>query len=429
MYCLNFGPQGIGKLYSDVRDSAGHGGIGNCLLACGYDSGQLNRAELPNGDEDYFDPQLYLAGLDASSGDNRVKRLSTHSWFLPKGVEEFDSSEVKKREWLKDIESRLEQIWPGSAPKNATDIDRSIEYAIRVQKAIGVTRVILPAPLLEAREDGAGICGTWARRGAAKAKELGISEESLATIAIREDLLNDSAFDQLGFVDQIVSEVASCRGIAGVYVVIAQTGSPAHPFVSQPRVCRGYGALIAKAASVKHLRTRIVNFADIAGMGCIGMGATHVFGGCTQSTRRLALEASDGGRAYPLYFTTLAMAELRPEDDLSRVVQENLLSRVEDASPFCEGLMAALRAGGTAGSVAAWAQDINNVQESQRHLVWKSAETTNRLISMGLAPARAEFKRMIDDAMENQVKIWAIIEEQATRYRVDLSAMRNGLGY
>ena len=429
MYCLNFGPQRIGGLYSDVRGALGHGGIGTCLLASGYDSGQLVRNELPDGDEDYFDPQLYLAGLDPSGADKRVKRLATHAWFLPDGVDEFDSSEIGKRDWLKDIEDRLSDVWPGCAPSKPSDIDRSIRYAIEKQLEVGVTRVILPSPLLEAREDGAAVCGTWARRGMAVAKELKVDFECVATIAIRDDILNESAFKSLGFIDQVVTEVASCRDLAGVYVVVGQTGSPCHPFLAQQRVWRGYRELVERISTVPHLRTRIVNFADMAGIGCVAVGATHAFGGSTHSTRRLALETSGDGRAYPLYFTSLMMAEIRPEDDLTPIAKAGMLSLIEDPSPFCSGLFAALKAGGTATSVSDWVQEKNNVQYSQRHIVWKSAELTNGLLKMGLKRARSEFRNAIDTADGNQAKIWPLLTAQATRYKIVLDDLKSSLGY
>src|SRR5690606_33689142 len=102
--------------------------------------------------------------------------------------------------------------------------------AIETQAEIGCSSVILPAPMLTAREDEGASTVEWTRAGVGAAKSLGCTLPLLATVALDERVLNDAAFNPLGYLDAIVSQVSACPGISGVYIVIAQGGDPEHPF-------------------------------------------------------------------------------------------------------------------------------------------------------------------------------------------------------
>jgi hypothetical protein len=434
MFCLNVGYKLPNGMFEEMKSANGHGGIGVCLLASGLDSGRIPREELPDGDMLVFDPQLYLAGLDPSTSEqarNLVARLASHPWFQVDGVREFDSGEAGKKEWMKEIQGRVVGSWSRTAPSTEEDIDAALASAIRVQTEIGCTKIILPAPLLDARENGADVAGEWGSRGVAVARSLGVSAGLLATVAIRSDLFNEAAFNRMGFLDQVVTALAGCRGIEGVYIVIAQQ-TPAHPFSTDGRVWRGYAELVRRFSRVRGIGIRAVNFADMAGFACVGCGATHVIGGDTQSSRRLALDpAAGGGPPTPLYFSSVAMAEVRPEDDLSRIVAGRVLDNIADQSPFCDGLLAALRAGMGADGVVGWAQAKGKVEQSKRHFVWKSAQVANALIRLGATGAAQRFSALLDTAQQNQGVIWPLIDKDdnpGTRYRIDLGAFRAAVG-
>ncbi len=148
-----------------------------------------------------------------------------------------------------------------------------------------------------------------------------------------------------------------------------------------------------------------VNFADVFGVACIGLGASGFATGPSQSLRRLSLAAyldEGGGLPLPHLYSHMAVAEFLLERELEVIARLNLLRRVTDITPHSRDLFHALTRGRGAASVAAWAESKNNVAAAARHFI-------SRMIAEGAAYAaltpvqrftRAE--SWLDDAVVNQ---------------------------
>lgn len=163
----------------------------------------------------------------------------------------------------------------------------------------------------------------------------------LATVALSDATLNEDAFRPAGFLDSLVDHVTAREGLAGVYIVIAQTGVAVHPFQLPDLVRRAYLHL-SKAFRSGGVEMIVVNFADVFGFVCSAVGATDVASGPSNSMRRLNLNAvrdEQFGVAVPQYYAHRVSAELKTETDLNRLVSAKLLRRVADGTPYSEDLL------------------------------------------------------------------------------------------
>lgn len=418
MFLLNFGARSPNAIFENVSSSTNRR-VGACLLACGFDSGQLVRNELPNAAALLLDPQLYLAGLTASNEDTRVWRLASHSWFGVDDVVAFDSAEQRKRAWKDEVKAAALERWRSRPPN---DVSRSADAAVRCQLSIGCSMVILPSPLLTAREDEAAPAVEWTRAGVAAARRTECGVPLLATVALDEGVLNDNAFESLGYLDALVSQISALRGIDGVYIVVAQAGENRHPFKTNEIVYRAYASLCRRFRSTGRVQYVLPNFCDIGGFITIAHGADGFANGNFQSTRRLSLSAGAEGRPYPYYYTHAAAAELRPEDDLDAIAAAGLLPRIGERTPYSDALISALEATGTAAGQQPWLMTINNVAASHCHLVHRYCEVVDEL----LASARRRYEsveRWASAAMETQVALSKVLDKEKTRYLVPAESL------
>jgi hypothetical protein len=422
MFLLNFGARSPNAIFEKVSSST-RGRTGACLLASGFDSGQLVRNELPKASVFLLDPQLYLAGLPASKDDTRVWRLASHSWFGVDEVVAFDSGEQRKRAWEGDVKAAALEQWPSRPPH---DVSRHAEAAIRCQVEIGCSMVILPSPLLAAREDEGAPAAEWIRAGVAAARRAKCDRPLLATIALDEGVLNDSAFDPLGYLDALVTQISACQGIHGVYIVVAQAGESRHPFKTNEIVYRAYASLCRRFRSTRRVQHVLPNFCDIGGFLCMAHGADGFANGNFQSTRRLTLSAGADGRPYPYYYAHASASELRPEDDLDVLVGAGLLSKIAERTPFSDALISALEETGTAAGQQPWMTTINNVAAAHSHQVHRFCEVVYELLG-SQTPRYNAVERWVSTAKELQAELARSLDAEKTRYVAPADSLLDAL--
>jgi len=294
-------------------------------------------------------------------------RLATFPWFDIAQLPPFDSSEVTTQQWEKSIRENIEKYWRA---RPHADVSAASTSAIEMQLSLGCTHLILPSPLIEDREDEAQEQANWLDASIEAANELDVGQALLATVAISESVLTESAFATGGFLDAVVDQYTAREGVQGVYIVVVQT-SAGHPFETAPAVLRCYAHLVSafKRAGVG---TIITNFADTFGLACTGLGATSFATGHSQSVRRLSVagfEDRSGGRAYPQFYSNRIVGELYTEQDLDHVVGMGLLGRVRDLTTYSQSLIEELERGGSARDVPLWAEGMNNTAQSHKHFV------------------------------------------------------------
>ncbi len=320
-----------------------------------------------------LDPQLYLAGMVAEHRTKACARLAGFPWFGVKGLPAFDSATDKRREWEKSVKAKVASVWPGKVP-NAPE--EACRQALEFQQAVGVTSFIIPTPLLAEREDEASTMGEWIDAGLAAADEMDLAQPLLASVAVSENALNDSAFEGGGALEAVVDQVCARGKLAGVYIVVVQTRSHTHPFENSPNVTRAYLHLTSgfSQAGVGQI---VVNFADLAGACCVALGATLFATGASSNQRLVNIEGfkdEGGGIALPWYYSHKSGAEYLTDQHLGPLVKHKLFHRVEDETVASAPLNEVLRAGGSAASVAVWAESQNNYGMAYQHFIQRMVE-------------------------------------------------------
>jgi hypothetical protein len=97
-----------------------------------------------------LDPQLYLAGLQVKHRAKICGRLACYPWFGVPDVEKISTTQGSRRELDAQIRALVVERWPGHPP---ADLGECALGAISFQVECGCTSIILPAPLVDARED------------------------------------------------------------------------------------------------------------------------------------------------------------------------------------------------------------------------------------------------------------------------------------
>ncbi|MBN1610025.1 MAG: hypothetical protein JW940_25590 [Polyangiaceae bacterium] len=287
--------------------------------------------------------------------------------------------------------------------------------------------VILPSPLLTAREEEAAPAVEWTRAGVAAARKHGCSLPLLATVALDERVLNEAAFAPLGYLDAVVSQISACRGIHGVYVVIAQTGDPGHPFKTGELVHRAYASLCRRFREARRIETVFPNFCDIGGFVCVARGATGFATGNFQSTRRLMLSGGADGRPYLYYYAHSAATEFRPEEDLDPIAEAGLFERIADPTPYAAALVTALRTTRSAAGQQPWLMTINNVGTAQRHQLYRMCLSTHGVLSSSAENRYAVVEQWASTAVTLQSGLLAKVDPQKTRYTAPVDALLRAL--
>jgi hypothetical protein len=383
MFLLNLGGRGwnLAEEIDELR--------GAVLLSSANADVRFTRKAGPQLGRLLIDPQIYLAGLDKTSCSKVCGRLATHPWFLVPDVPAFDSGVHKQREWQKEIEGIAADHWPGVAPEG-DGIEDSCRAAIECQVQFGCSHVIIPSPLLTEREDEGATLAAWLDAGLGVAGEMEVGQPLLATIAVHESTLNDPAFNPAGFLDALVDHVTAREGLGGAYVVVALAGAPAHPFQTNLKALRAYLHL-SRALKEGGVDVVLLNFADVFGFVCTAVGATDVATGASQNGRRLSLTAfrdEGGGLALPHYYSHKVVGEFTPQTEMDKIVAAKMLRRVADPTTHSEDLLDALRAGRSAGTLAAWVESQNNLTAAQRHFVCRLALEGDRIRK--LSPAKRD---------------------------------------
>lgn len=348
---------------------------------------------LPEFPKLLIDPQLYLSGLDVKLCKNVCEKLATYSWFQIPGIPKLQPNQ-KKAEYQELVSAAIETNWKSTVPSNVYD---SCSTSIQYQVLKKCSQIILPSPLITAREDEAAAQAAWLDEGLKAATDLDTVQPLIATVAIDEQILNSTCFLPGGYLDTLVDQYTARPGIAGVYIVISQTHKR-QPYASSDLVNHAYMSLVKKFAS-SGLENIIVNFADLFGIACIGAGATLVATGNSQSSRTLSFknfEPSTGGMALPHFFSRYSLSEYLSEAELSIVAQKKLLRRIEDVTVYSKPLIDALKSGSTAASVPAWAESRSNVTASKKHFLKCLCELLNSIRLQ--TDRKAYIRNMLEDA-------------------------------
>lgn len=343
---------------------------GSIISAVGMAKPQLERRKikkLPYLQHRLFDPQLYLAGLDAHEAGEAVAVLATYPWFGVPNVKPYDSGQQSIRDW--ELESAAERVknWPRAVP-SGKDIDAAVREAIVFQRALGCEAIILPSPLTDAPRRGYLDEVQWLDTGIDVARHLGVTQPLFATIAIKDSILRGTDAGKDGFLGTITGQIATRREeLTGAYLVIEQS--------SEDTYCCGSADVLKAVLAITDDLYRgagqrvVVNYMGAFGAVAAVAGAEIWASGYYRSLRRLRLaDMNDGeGRQYPRYYSLRLLGDIGVEDDLARVWKTDASKLLRTNTEAAKPLHAALDRGDSSASVATWSYGVSNITAASAH--------------------------------------------------------------
>ena len=315
-----------------------------------------------------FDPQMYLATLDANIARRPVVNLASHQWFAAHDVPEYDSDQHgTMKQWKDDHEDALVSTWRRSPPSDAISIAAATEAAIRYQVDLGCEAIILPSPLTTIAAAGYEAEVAWMNAGLDACRELRVSIPIYATIALSDTVLRGVDPLRHPLLHMITSQIAARDNLAGAYVVMEQTSEDGY-------ACSTRETLLSLLLIVDDLargagKQSIVNYAGMFGAITKAVGA-HVWSvGYYLSQRRLKLADFDErtGFAYPRFFSAKLNGDIGLESHLPAAVSSGFGDRLLTDTAASRPLRAALESGSYPAAVPQWTYRPGNITAAAAH--------------------------------------------------------------
>jgi len=359
---------------------------GSVILASAMPMHQLERRksynEYPHMQRRLFDPQLYLAGLDAAASVEHCTKLASYAWFGVAGIPKFSSGKYSQPEWAAAAKAKTPAVWPRTAPTDAALIPNLVKDCVDLQVRIGCEAVILPSPLTADPGTTYGDELMWLDAGLEYCHDLnGFDRPIYATVALADVCVRYSDPPRNPLLELILDTV-SARGIQGVYIVLEQGSEP-----SDTRQCgntRGLWSILHLAHVFgTEARLRVgVNFMGAFGLACEAAGASWWASNWYKSLYRLRLaDKLGGGRSYPLYWTYPGAIDVHLETEFGRLAAapKGLLLKMEDQTTASAALLRAASLGTPVGRVPGWRYAQGNVGQSIEHYLLSVTGAEQRL--------------------------------------------------
>ena len=393
---------------------------GSVLLSSAMPMHQLERRRInrryPHLRRRLFDPQLYLAGLDAAESPEHCAKLATYPWFGITGLFPYDSGLQTQKGWTATARARIPTLWLRNPPSDPATLRTSASECIDFQKRLGCESIILPAPLTADPATDFSQELAWLDSALEHARESSASVPLFATVAVSDICLRYSEPETNALLALILDSV-SAREIDGVYLVLEQ-GSEA----ADGRHCGNVRTL----SSILHLtylfandcRLRvIVNFLGAFGLACEAVGAEGWASGWYKSLYRFRLaDKLAGGRSFPAYWSYNCACDIHLEKDFDVLNEEEaFLDRIADRTEASSGLLLAASRGvrlAAESVVPAWRYSMSNVAAAENHFLL-SAINAESLHSSLSEKERMDFvEHWLDEAEEHAKSIRFLLAER-----------------
>lgn len=368
----------------------GSGVDGSILLASAMPRHQLVRrkwatnlktrakSELAHLQTLLFDPQLYLAGLDAGQAPSECTILSSYPWFGATSPA-YSSGTQKQTEWKTTAKKKITSHWEGSAPTDEKTIRKSTSECVALQLELGCEALILPGPLTINSNTTYAEELLWLDLALEEAKALS-TLPTWATIALSDQCLRFSIPSRNKLLEMIADAVTA-RPVSGVYIVIEQGGEP-----DNARHCANsntLGALLRLIELISNAEPKpqiMVNFTGPFGLVATAFGADRWASGWYKGLQRLRLADKGGdGRAFPSYWSRHAMIDIHLQSDLDAIAKAGLFNKIADITEAAKPLHAALAKGKASAEVGPWAYRQANIAACTDHFFQSCSEFDRQL--------------------------------------------------
>src|SRR6266699_3118321 len=110
---------------------------GSIVLASAMPMHQLERRpsedKYPHLKHRLFDPQLYLAGLEAAATRDHCAKLATYPWFGVKGFPAYSSDKHTQTGWTEVAKQKVAALWPAAAPVESAVVQSGVGNCVDFQ--------------------------------------------------------------------------------------------------------------------------------------------------------------------------------------------------------------------------------------------------------------------------------------------------------
>lgn len=365
-----------------------------------------------------FDPQLYMAGLNAAStSGNTVAKLSTYDWFGIEKKEDFSSS----AEWYEHAQDNIQRYWKGTAPNSNEWINRGVKAAIDIQVKKGFDAIILPSPLTRDMASDYSEELKWVDAGLQYYNSLDLEIPLYASVAIRDKCLAYSASGSNNLID-IIADSLSAREIDGIYLVLEQ-GDENDELrqITNPVVLEGLLKFTDIIKSDTDLNL-ISNFIGFYGLALCGLGADGWCSGAYKSLRKFSLSVNIGrGRAYPLYWSFKVASDINCDEDLDTLVEKGFADVVLEETNEAALLNQALRSGRKVDSVGSWTYSQSNVYAARGHYIQSAYKRHRELMALSEDGKMKYIKEWLQDAVSNSQEVERTLDQHVgSNYKSNL---------
>lgn len=378
-----------------------------------------------------FDPQLYLAGLDANQAPKPCANLASYPWFGVSELNEYISKLQNQNQWKNAAVNKIADLWTRQVPSDPCLLNTIVADCIDFQRRIGCHAIILPSPLTTDPSTNYEIELAWLDSSLDNVRHHNIDIPVFATVAFSDicvnyiDPLNNNLLE-------LILDSISAREVDGVYIVLEQGQEP-----SDARHCSSTRAL-QSVLHLVHIFSRdaglrvATNFLGHFGLACEAAGAEIWGSGWYKSVYRLRLADKIGeGRAFPSYWTRKAATDIHLNRDFDQLNRGKLLiPSLVDRTEASNGLLMAAMSGRSSESVINWQYRQSNVKSAREHYFRSSIEAEHYFRSIDGASERLDYiEEWLQEAVVLSGKIESFLgvarKTNTSHVRSWLAAFRN----
>lgn len=391
---------------------------GSMLTACSMPRHQVVRRRYNNlgahMHRRLFDPQLYLAPLDAAQSPKPCAKLATYPWFsCNPPLMPFASAQHQQPAWMAYAVGAVARSWRSQPVSGSTAVADAATACVALQQVVGCDAFILPSPLTADLSTDYATEIDWLNAGLAAARATDPAKPTFATIALSDGCLRYYDPWQNPLLDMIADAV-SARSPNGVYIVIEQAAES-----SDTRLC-GNTRVLASILRLVHMLSQdaglsvMVGFVGGFGLACMAAGADRSVAGWYKSLHRVRLaDKIEGGRAYPSFWSHPLGCDVSLDQDFDSVRAAGLLNLMADDTTASAGLMRAARAGQPVSSVPGWTYSQSNVKFAAAHFLESMNRESAMLSAQPLAARRGLVTNWLTTAEASAQSVRAILPTDA----------------
>lgn len=323
-----------------------------------------------------LDPDSYLLNLDSTACGKSCSYLATQPW-LPVQIPDYDSGTHSRSQWRNDaVIPALADNWPPSLDVDGDGRKKIISDCLNWQRDFGVSRLIVPTPLIDDPESLDQFLG-WLDDGLEVAADY--DETTLVTVFLAESVVRQQ-------IEPLADQLTAREELAGIYLGIESSYSSVIPISARESL----RALLDLSFLVGHECgcEVVVNYCDAFGLACMAVGAGRFVAGYDRKTRRLCFsdyeDDESGFGAFPRFFSLSTGCMYRAVKDLIKLRDERLLRRLAgDQTATSRPLLDALRSGVDESSVPPfWKESRGNIAKARTHLIERLTAGSQELVAL-----------------------------------------------